>query len=504
MIRKILTALTVCIATIASTAVYAKDHINVAAPWEITSADPATDGYIFLRMGVMETLVDTDADGALKPGLASQWSASDDGLSWTFTVREANFHDGSPLTAEAVAKALTRAVELPGPLSKAPISDISSDANDVVFNLESPYAILPATLAHSTAIIPAPAAFDSDGKPQSVIGTGPFKVDELAPPQSMSTSRFDDYWGTAAKVAGANYLAVKRAETRALMAESGDADLVFTLDPSGFKRLGELDTVNTESVAIPRVMLLKTNNTHAMLDADARRALSLAIDREGIATGIMRAPEASASQLFPPALDQWHDESLPALKYDPEAAKEILAGLGWTPGDDGILTRDGEQFHLTLRTFPDRPELPLVGAALQDQWKAIGVKLEVSVSNYSEIPAGHQDGSLEVALFARNYGATADPTGTAQADFGAGGGDWGSMNWEAPTVAKAITMIASDGDSSVRNPLIKEVVAEIHQDLPLIPVAWYQHTISIASELEGVVIDPLERSYGLQDITWSK
>ena len=72
-----------------------KTDIKVAAPWEISSTDPATDGYIFLRMGIMETLVSTDENGALVPGLATQWSASDDGLSWNFTIREATFHDGT-------------------------------------------------------------------------------------------------------------------------------------------------------------------------------------------------------------------------------------------------------------------------------------------------------------------------------------------------------------------------------------------------------------------------
>lgn len=239
-------------------------------------------------------------------------------------------------------------------------------------------------------------------------------------------------------------------------------------------------------------------------ELDARRALSLAIDREGIAAGIMRFPQSAATQLYPPALNQWHNESLPAHAYDPDAAKSLLAALGWVAGDDGVLVRNGERFSLTLRTFPDRPESPLVGAALQDQWAQIGVELDVSVSSYSEIPAGHQDGSLDVALYARNYGVTADPTGTAKADFGAGGGDWGAMNWNAPEVAKAIDTIASSGDLMIREPLIRTVVSEIHAQLPVIPVVWYQHTQSFAKGLEGVEIDPLERTYGLQTMSWAK
>ena len=82
-----------------------------------------------------------------------------------------------------------------------------------------------------------------------------------------------------------------------------------------------------------------------------------------------RFPEAAATQLFPPALGGWHDASLEPLAYDPEKAKALLAGLGWTAGEDGILEKDGERFSVQLRTFPDRPELPLMAAALQDQWR---------------------------------------------------------------------------------------------------------------------------------------
>jgi len=414
-----------------------RTDIKVAAPWEVSSTDPATDGYIFQRMGILETLVDTDENGTLAAGLATEWSTSDDGLSWRFSLREASFHDGSELSADVAVVALERAFLQPGPLSKAPIKNIEADGGDLVVNLDSPYSILPAVLAHSSTVIPASNSFDAEGKSQSAVGTGPFKVEEITLPQLIKGSRFENYWGEPAKLSTVTYLATKRAETRALMAESGDADLVFTLDPSGYQGLGQVDAVKTDAIAIPRVMLLKANTTHPKLSAPIRKALSLAIDREGIAAGIVRFPESGATQLFPPSLSQWHDPTLPALTYDPETAKAMLAELGWKPGDDGILEKDGERLSLSLRTFPDRPELPLVATALQDQWRSIGIELEVSVSNFSEIPAGHQDGTLELALFARNYGTTADPTGTVQEDFGAGGGDWGSMNWDAPQVADA-------------------------------------------------------------------
>jgi len=177
--------------------------------------------------------------------------------------------------------------------------------------------------------------------------------------------------------------------------------------------------------------------------------------------------------------------------------------LGWVAGDDGILTRGDERFSITLRTFPDRPELPLIATALQDTWREIGIELEVSVANYSEIPAGHQDGSLHVALYARNYGLTPDPVGSVLQDFGKGGGDWGAMGWENAKVSEALEVIASTSDQDIRQANIATVATALHQELPVIPVVWYQHTVAIDKKLQGVVIDPLQRSYGLSDMHWA-
>jgi len=482
-----------------------RQDIRISAPWEISGPDPTTDGYIFLRMGVIETLIDTNQDGQLIAGLATNWTTSEDQLTWRFTIRDAQFHDRTPLTAQAVATSLERAAKQPSPFGRAPLNMISAGEGFVEITVKTPFAALPAVLAHSSTAIIASSSFDEKGKVIKAVGTGPFMVTDLAPPQKLETSRFEGYWGNHAKLQRASYLATKRAETRALLAESGDTDLVFGLDPAGYSRLSMLDDIATQSIAIPRVMLIKVNAQHpALKETAARQALSMAIDREGIAAGIIRKPESAATQVFPSALGDWYEASLSKLSFNVETAKNMLAELGWEAGEDGILVRDGERFALTLRTFPDRPELPLVATALQDQWRTIGVDLTVSVSNYSEIPAGHKDGSLDVALFARNYGVTADPIATITNDFGSEGGDWGAMNWNAPDVAEAVTTIAATADPEKRVPLIKTVVSRLHEDLPMIPVVWYQLTVGNNKQLEGIEIDPLERSYHLDQIQWKK
>ncbi|MEM7022904.1 MAG: ABC transporter substrate-binding protein [Pseudomonadota bacterium] len=491
---------------IAASASASERVLQVVSPWEVASTDPSKNGYIFARMQIAETLLDADDEGRPQPGLATNWDASDDLKTWRFELRDGvTFHDGTPLTAEIAAASLEAALAKPGVLNRMPIDAIAADGNSVVITLSEPFAAVPAFLAHHSTQTLAPASYGAAGEVTDVIGTGPYRITLLEPPQSLEVERFDDYWGPAPEIQGARYLAVSRGETRALMAESGDADLVFTLDPASYPRLERSDRLDVQAMAIPRTIAAKVDAGHPFLDSvDARQALSLAIDRQGIAAASLRFPEAAATQLLPPSVADWHVPDLSPLAHDPDKARALLASLGWSEGPDGILERDGEAFHLTVRTFPDRPELPLIATAMQDQLRQVGIDLDVSVGNSSEIPSGHQDGSLEMALFARNFGLVPDPLGTMLQDFSKDGGDWGAMNWDQPEMVAVLTDLSSTTEAETQAALRGESSAILQRDLPVIPIAWYQHTAAVNKELEGVSIDPLERSYRIAAMSWAK
>lgn len=475
--------------------------LDVVAQFEIQSPEPSTSGYIFTRMGVAETLVNANPDGELTPGLATSWEVSEDGLSWAFALRDdVVFHDGTEMTAETVVNALEIARAKPGPLQGLPITGIAAGDGTVTVTLSEPLAALPAFLAEFRSQILSPASYAADGTGVEVIGTGPYRITAMEPPLSLDATAFADYWGTAPHIADVSYSGVSRVETRALMAESGEAEFVFGLDPASVSRLNMLDSVEVLSVAIPRTLLIKVNAGHPFLaEPDARRALSLAIDRTGIAVAVLRYPEG-AGQLFPPSVAGWHSDALAPLEYDVAEAQALLAGLGWEAGSDGILMRDGERFAVTLTTYPDRPELPLVAAVLEQQFRAIGIELTINTTNSSEIPAGHQNGSLELGLIARNFSLIPDPIGTVLSDY-VGNGDWGAMNWQNEEFATLVRALArGEGGDAER----AEASAILQTELPIIPIAWYQQTLAVSEAVEGTVIDPFERSFRLQDIRWAE
>jgi peptide/nickel transport system substrate-binding protein len=482
-----------------------RTDVNVVAPWHVSGIEPSQDGYIYQRMQVAEALVGARPDGTLRPLLATEWSSSEDGLTWRFKLREGvRFHDGTVLTPDVAVANLVRSKSRTGILGAVPLKEFRADGDSVVVELTERFSSLPATLANYATAILAPASFNANGDAVQFLGTGPFKVEKVQRPISLSVTRFADYWGPQPALQSATYMSAHRGEARSLMAQSGDADLVFTLDPASFTRLSKVEKLKTSVIPIPRIITVKMNLAiPALADKDARRALSLATDRAAIAQGVMRFPQAAATQMFPGILSEWHDAALPPLSHDVEEAKRLLAGLGWTPGSDGVLQRDGTRFSLTMRTFPNRPELPIIASALQDQWRQIGVEVKVSIGNSSDIPAGHRDNSLELGLAARNYAQSPDPLVNVVDDYKSGGGDWGAMNWNAPDVAEALKVAVGTSDPEARAGAIRTVTQAIHDDLPVLAIAYYQHTVVHSAKLQGLVLDPLEISYGIADLSWA-
>lgn len=479
-------------------------QLSVVAPWEIVSLDPSRAGYVFSRLSVAETLVGAAPDGRLVPGLATDWSVSEDRRSWTFRLRAtARFHDGTALAPAHVVAALERAVSLPGPLRTVGLEAIEPREDAVVLRTATPFVSLPAFLAHSSTQILAPSSF-SGAETVAVIGTGPYRVVKLEPPQKVELVAFDAFDGARPDVGAAAYLAVGRAETRVLMAESGQADLAFTIDPASRERLRRNARVQLIERPIPRSVTLKLNCAHpALADVRARQAISSAIDRVGIARAIFRNGEGAATQLFPPTLADWHDAGLPPLSRDLDRARRLLAELGWRPGSDGVLVRDGRRFSLTLRTFPDRPELPSIAAAIQDQLKEVGIAVSVSVGNSGDIPLGHRDGSLELALFARNFALVPDPLGTVLQDFGPEGGDWGAMGWRNVSMTMTLERLAQAIEAAERSRLRREIAKLLQEELPVIPIAWYDHSVAASRRVTGVDLDPFELSYRLTHLRWA-
>ncbi len=482
------------------------DTLRIAGPFEVHSLDPASSDGFFTRLQVVETLVSSDLRGELMPGLATSWEDSRGTRSWTFQLPEdVRFHDGTPVTPDAVAASLKAAAdEAASPLADAPVERITPVASGVRFDLAEPYPTLPAVLTHYSTAALAPASYDDNGEVTEVIGTGPYEVERVELPASIEVARFDGWRGEQPAIERVRFQAAGRAESRALMAVSDQADVVFGLEPAGQQRVDAADGVRMESALQPRTLLLKVNNDHPILgDVRVRQALSLALDREGMAEAVLREAELAATQLLPPSLRTWHQPGLDPLDHDPDAARDLLAEAGWTPGDGGTMQRDGTPLRLTLTTYPDRPELPALATAIQAALAEIGVELEVDVTNSSAIPAGHEDGSLELGLFARHFALVADPLVSVAETFAPEGDDWGVLGWRDAEMTTAIEELFTQPAAEQAAAHRARIAETVQRELPLIPVAWYRMNAAVTDRVDGFVLDPLERTWRITDLSWA-
>ncbi|MBW1699366.1 MAG: ABC transporter substrate-binding protein [Deltaproteobacteria bacterium] len=473
--------------------------LRVVSPWKARGLAPEKSGFIFARMGCMEMLTTVDHSGRIVGKLAGSWSVSDNKLLWNFHLREGvRFHDCTPMTAEVVAACLNRSIEKKGVLSRTPVKQVKPlDEKTVLIVTQRPFAPLAAYLAHYSCGILSPSSFNDKGEIVNIIGTGPYRMIGSKAGKFFQFKAFTDYWGEKPQIAATSYTAVPRGETRAFMVQADQADLVFTLSPMAARKIEAGGYADIVTMTIPRTRQLLVNcGSFFFRDQRVREAISLAIDRKAIARNILRHPDSAATQLLPPAMGLWHCPNLPSLPYDVHRARTLLSEAGWKQGTEGILVKEGKHFRVVLNTYSSRPMLPSVATALQDQLKKVGIEISIVVAESSRIPEKHRDGTLQMALMARNFGLIPDAIGNLAKDFGPNPGSWGAMGWQSARMNQLIEQYWGTFDPQNAARLRKEIVAILQQELPVIPVSWYEHIVSINRKLGGIHIDPFElRSY---------
>lgn len=479
--------------------------LRVVAPWSAKGMDLAKSGFIFARMGCVEMLTSADASGHIAGLLAESWQVAPDGLTWTFKLRPGvTFHDQTPLTAEAAARSLNIALKSKGVLSKATVEKITA-SGPLLLEIQTaqPFSALPAYIAHYSAGIVSPASFDDAGHLKTVYGTGQYALTDF---QGGSLFRFHahhGYWGEKPGIEKTEYHAVPKGETRGFMMKAGQAEMAFTLSPVDAKQLERSADVTVETLSIPRTRLMMLNcKLPVFSDIKVRQALSLAIDRRGIAAALLRNPPSAATQLLPPTAAMWHDSALEGFSYDPEKAADLLSRAGWKPGSDGILVKDGNRFSFDLMTYAARPMLPPVAAAIQDQLRQVGIEMNIQVVESSLIPEKNSDGTLQAGLVARNFGQIPDAVGTIYGDYGPNAGNWGAMGWRSPELNDMLTEYLACFDADRSQTLRKEILGLLQQELPVIPVTWYEHIVAYSNRIEGVDIDPFEIQSYVKGVQW--
>lgn len=486
--------------------------LQITSPRQITSLELADTSYHFRRLRVAETLVTIDPHGKLVPELAKSWSASDDGLKWSFAIRDGvRFHDGSSLTPELVRDAIEvmrKSRNNTEMVPQLPISSVSVDGQAVVVTLKQPFSLVPDFFTDGPAVILAKASFAADGTVKQIIGTGPYKVTKIEGKTSIDLESFADYWGTPANISKVHFTGATSPDTIANMAEAGQVDLVLGLPQALRDRVEGSGRVRVKQVQTARINGIFVNAGDLRFDDPAeRRAISLAFDRQGIAKALFGNPKAAANQLLSAAFPDWYDPDLPPIERNVEEAKRLLASAGWTKGSDGILARDGKRFSFTM-IVGKQPEVTALAQAIQAQLAEVGIEVKLENGDQSMVLESVSRGSFLFGLTRRNYGAVPDPVATLVLDYAesnAANAVWSGVNYHNADMEAALKDYIAARSDDERTAARKKIRVLINSDLPVVPLVWYDYNVSVSDRVafDSVPIDALEVSFWIDRVKWA-
>lgn len=284
---------------------------------------------------VQETLVEVEPDGSIAPMLAEEWSISDDGLTYTFDIREAKFHDGSDLDSADVVYSMVKNAESPLSKLSAPHLNVASvealDDTTVEIVLNQPSATFLKELGNSAGYV-VPENFLEDNDAGSVmIGTGPFVFSDYKPDTSLTLTRFEDYWGELPyfEVIDWRFVDDETAALNGLLA--GEYDFVTAVLAEGIERVatfsGDADyKVLFESAGEVSYLWLNVNE-EAFQDIRVRQAIAHAVNRDE-AIAVYDGYADPTCLMVVPYAEPYNSDYCP-YPYDPDASVSLLAEAGY-------------------------------------------------------------------------------------------------------------------------------------------------------------------------------
>lgn len=330
---------------------------------------------------IQSTLTVTKADMTIGYDLATDMNVSDDGMTWTVTIRDdVKFTDGEKLTAEDVAFTYNTLRDNSSVNDFTMLKEARAlDNTTVEFDMNRPYSIWPYTMA-ITGIVPEHAYGPDYGT--NPIGSGRYIMKQWDKGQQVIFEANPDYYGDAPKMKTVTVLFMDEDAAYAA-ALSGQVDLAYTSAAysdqtvDGFS-LFDCKTVDNRGFNLPVIPAGETDENGVALgndftsDVSVRRAINLAINREEMIDHVLNGYGTVAYSVC----DQmpWYNPAA-ETDYDPDMAKAILKEDGWEAGEDGILTKDGVRAEFTLMYPTGDSVRQALAEDTANQLKAFGINV---------------------------------------------------------------------------------------------------------------------------------
>jgi peptide/nickel transport system substrate-binding protein len=438
------------------------------------------------------------------PALAESWETSEDGLTWTFDIREGvEWSDGEPFTAADIAYTYTRILD-GGPEAgnwSTYLTSVESatapDDTTVVLELERPNAVLPLLPIpilpeHIWKDVPEDEVKSYRNEPtdgQPVVGTGPFQlVEGTAGGSTYVLEANPDYWGGAPHIDRAAYRVYKSEDPAIQALIKGEVDFVHDITPVQVEALQGREGIYAQNGVSPYFEEIAFNvgavdpetgeplgdGNPALQDPAFRYALGYALDLDRLAESAYQGGAEPGDTFVPPYYETFHWEPPEdeAFTFDLDRAGELLDEAGYEVGDDGLRTMpDGSPIG-TLRLFA-RVNEPHSQTILEffSEWLAeIGIESEVSVMESNQLTNLILEGNFDA--FQWGWYIEPDPDSILSVflcDARGGSSDSWYCNEEYDELYRAQN---AELDTDKRVEIIKQMQEIIYRDAPYLVTAY--------------------------------
>ena len=464
-----------------------------------TSKDYEVPFNIFDRLVDVE--VGTDGNSKIVPSLAESWDISDDGLEYTFHLRQGvKFHNGNDFTAEDVAYTFHRMLTVEGGVNTEFIDQIKGadellagetdtlegvevvDDYTIKVTLKEPFAGFLASISSPGVSIydgeATEAAGDQFGMdPAVTVGTGPFEFSSWSFNNQLVLTRNEDYWKGASGLPGVVIKIIPDTETQSMMFESGELD-ILDLDYAADSADRFTETYPDQIVQGPRVGIVYFTmnfNKEPFQDVRVRKAVQMSIDRQAILDALYGGRGQVEQGIFPHGLIGFNPDQ-EEIKYDPEAAKALLAEAGYADGFDMEIAADS--------SASDTMTMAL--EIVSDQLAEVGIRAEIK--NYDESTWLETRKSGELGSFMSTWSADYnDPDNFIYTFFGNEEKTRiRSINYPdtevMERVAKARTIVNEDERLAEYKALEEKL---IHEDAAWVPMFSRLHLFAVSKRVHG-------------------
>lgn len=454
--------------------------LRVAESFAYPSLDAHKEyyGWYTSIYGITEALFKMGDDSSVQPCLASGAVASDDGLTWTVTLKDGvHFSNGSAVTADTVIRNLKRVGEVN--IRFAQFKDygykVLSDS-EFTISTKDVYPTLVNDLASpEMAVMDLDATKDFDNAP---IGTGPFVVKSFKSEGTVEVSRNENYWGGEVKLDGAVFYYMQDDESKLMAMQNGEIDC-YTSVTAAAKEIFDAspDKYTVTEVPATRLQFYMLNQNR--LSDELRKAINLTVDCDAIASYLNGTVTAAVGPFGTAAA--YGKAVKPAV--DTAAAKAAIEQAGYTLGSDGIYEKDGKDLKLNICYYPAR-SLDTLALLMQEQLKAVGI--DSTLTSQEDADATYiLSGDYDIAL----YCMIADKNGDAYYFIDTvlrPGTKWASAGFESDEVSSLISALQVEPDTDKRAELANKIVQLAIDDNAIGCVGLFNKITVTSKNVSGV------------------